>query len=65
MSPVFASSFEQNSRTRFTGANVSSLAPKNVRHLRMYAHCFLTASENLWIARSFCLKEELSMNVVR
>jgi hypothetical protein len=33
----FASFREENSRSRFAGANFSEFAPENARHLRMYA----------------------------
>src|SRR5271165_5092202 len=33
-----ASFREENSRSRFVGAEFSWLAPENARHLRMYAH---------------------------
>jgi hypothetical protein len=39
-----ASFREENSRSRFTCANLFSLAPENARHLRMYARPTLFAT---------------------
>jgi len=41
----FASFYEENSRARFAGASVLPLAPKNARHLGMYAQEIGSARE--------------------